>query len=63
MAPAEPRIYYTLARAYSKANRREEAERAREAFARYSKLAEEAAKRGDGRGDAIEDKENEKIKP
>jgi predicted Zn-dependent protease len=63
MAPAEPRIYYTLARAYAKANRREEAERAREAFARYSKLAEEAAKRGDGRGDAIEEKEREPIKP
>lgn len=63
MAPAEPRIYYTLARAYAKANRREDAERAREAFARYSKLAEEAAKRGDGRGDAIEEKEREPIKP
>ncbi len=57
MAPSEPRIYYTLARAYAKANRRDDAERARETFARLNKMAEEAAQRGDQRGEAIEERE------
>ena len=57
MAPAEPRIYYTLARAYAKANRRDDAERARETFARLSKMAEDAQQRGEQRGEAIEEKE------
>ena len=57
MAPAEPRIYYTLARAYAKANRREDAERARETFARLNKQAEDAEQRGEQRGQAIEEKE------
>ena len=63
MAPAEPRIYYTLARAYAKANRREDAERARETFARLNKMAEDAAQRGDQKADAIEEKERDPIKP
>lgn len=63
MAPAEPRIYYTLARAYAKANRREDAERARETFARLNKMAEDAAQRGEQRGEVIEEKDTEKIKP
>ncbi len=63
MAPAEPRIYYTLARAYAKANRREDSERARETFARLSKMAEDAAQRGDQKADAIEEKERDPIKP
>jgi tetratricopeptide (TPR) repeat protein len=62
-APSEPRIYYTLARAYAKAGRSEDAERARETFARLNKMAEDAAQRGDGRGEAIEEKEREPIKP
>lgn len=63
MAPSEPRIYYTLARAYAKANRREDSERARETFARLSKMAEDAAQRGDQKADAIEEKDREPIKP
>jgi len=63
MAPAEPRIYYTLARAYAKANRREDSERARETFARLSKMAEDAAQSGDQKADAIEEKERDPIKP
>lgn len=57
MAPSEPRIYYTLARAYAKANRKDDAERARETFARLNKMAEEAAQRGEQRGEAIEERE------
>lgn len=63
MAPAEPRIYYTLARAYAKAGRRDDAERARETFARLNKMAEDAAQRGDQRGDAIDEKDREPVKP
>jgi len=63
MAPSEPRIYYTLARAYAKANRKDDAERARETFARLNKAVEEAERRGDARGEAIEEKETEKVKP
>lgn len=63
MAPSEPRIYYTLARAYAKANRREDSERARETFARLNKMAEDAAQRGDQKADAIEEKDREPIKP
>ena len=63
MAPSEPRIYYTLARAYAKANRKDDAERARETFARLNKMVEDAEKRGDARGEAIEEKDAEKIKP
>ncbi len=64
MAPSEPRIYYTLARAYSKANRRDDAERARETFARLNKMAEDAKKRGETRGEAIEeDKDRESSRP
>ena len=53
----------TLARAYAKANRREDAERARETFARLNKMAEDAAQRGEQRGEVIEEKDTEKIKP
>jgi tetratricopeptide (TPR) repeat protein len=63
LAPSEPRVYYSLARAYAKANRKEDSERARETFARLNKMAEDAAGRGDGRADAIEEKETEKAKP
>jgi len=57
MAPSEPRIYYTLARAYAKANRKDDAEQARETFARLNKMVEEAAQRGEQRGEAIEERE------
>jgi predicted Zn-dependent protease len=63
MAPTEPRIYYSLSRAYAKAGRRDEAARARETFARLNKANEEAAKRGEGRADAIEEKDPEKSRP
>ncbi|MFN0112755.1 MAG: tetratricopeptide repeat protein [Blastocatellia bacterium] len=63
MAPSEARVYYVLARAYAKANRKEDAERARETFARLDKANQDSAQRGDQRGDAIEEKEIEKIKP
>ncbi|MDX2030483.1 MAG: tetratricopeptide repeat protein [Blastocatellia bacterium] len=63
LAPDEPRIYYSLARAYAKANRREESERARETFARLNKKQEEAERRGDPRGDPIDEKEAEKPRP
>jgi predicted Zn-dependent protease len=43
MLPTEPKIYYTLARAYDKAKRKADAQRARETFARLSKDAENAA--------------------
>ena len=57
MAPSEARVYYVLARAYAKANRKQDADRARETFARLDKMNEEAMRRGDARGDAIEEKE------
>lgn len=63
MAPAEARIYYTLARAYGKANRRDEAERARETFDRLNVISEEAARRGEKTAAAIEERESERIKP
>jgi tetratricopeptide (TPR) repeat protein len=63
LAPSEPRVYYSLARAYAKANRKEDSERTLETFARLNKMAEDAAGRGDGRADAIEEKETEKAKP
>jgi predicted Zn-dependent protease len=61
MAPNEARVYYSLARAYAKANRRADADRARETFARLNKAAEDAA--GNGPASAIEEREPEKIKP
>lgn len=63
MAPNEARVYYVLARAYAKANRKEDADRARATFARLDKTNQDAARSGDQRGEAIEEKETEKIKP
>jgi tetratricopeptide (TPR) repeat protein len=53
LSPEEPKIHFALARAYTRANRREEAAKAREEFARLNKLAEEAAARGTPAGEAI----------
>jgi len=61
--PDEPKIYFALAKAYTKANRKQDAERAREAFARLNQQAEEAAGRGAVRGDAIPDDNPEPKKP
>jgi predicted Zn-dependent protease len=61
--PDEPKIYFALSRAYAKANRKQDAERAREAFTRLSQQAEEAAGRGAVRGDAIPEDNPEPKKP
>lgn len=58
-APGEPRIYYSLSRAYIKANRKEDANRALETFARLNKEVEAAKQRGDLKGEAIEEKDPE----
>lgn len=42
--PNEPKIYFALGRAYQRANRKEDAERARVTFAKLSKQMEEATK-------------------
>ncbi len=42
--PNEPKIYFALGRAYQRADRREDAERARATFAKLSKQMEEATK-------------------
>jgi tetratricopeptide (TPR) repeat protein len=42
--PDEPKIYYQLGRAYARANRRDDADKALETFARLRKLAVESSK-------------------
>ncbi|MBI1761845.1 MAG: tetratricopeptide repeat protein [Acidobacteria bacterium] len=56
LAPNEARVYYSLARAYTKVNRRADADRARETFARLNKAAEQS-------DSAIDEREPEKLKP
>lgn len=53
LAPDEPKIYFTLARAYLRANRKADADRARAEFTRLNKLQEEAAASGISRGSAL----------
>ena len=55
LVPTEPKVYFALSRAYARANRKAEAEQARDAFARLSRLAEEAAGQGVTRGEAIQE--------
>ncbi|MCI0663946.1 MAG: tetratricopeptide repeat protein [Acidobacteria bacterium] len=43
LLPDEPKIYFVLGRAYARANRKVDAERARATFERLNKLAEETA--------------------
>lgn len=62
LAPNEPKVHFALARAYTKAGRKTEADQARETFSRLNKIAEEAAAKGYNRGEAI-DENTEKIKP
>jgi predicted Zn-dependent protease len=62
LAPNEPRVHFTLSRAYAKAGRKAEADQARETFARLNKIAEEAATKGFIRGEAI-DENAEKGRP
>lgn len=55
MAPNEARIYFILSRAYAKAGRKLEADQARETFTRLNQMAQEAAVKGNARGDALEE--------
>jgi len=40
MVPGEPKIFFALARAYTKANRKQDAQRARETFTKLSEAAQ-----------------------
>jgi len=62
LAPNEPRVHFTLSRAYARAGRKAEADQARETFARLNKIAEEATAKGFVRGEAI-DENSEKARP
>ena len=62
LAPNEPKVHFTLSRAYARAGRKAEADQARETFARLNKIAEEAAAKGLVRGEAI-DENSEKARP
>jgi tetratricopeptide (TPR) repeat protein len=59
LAPDEPRLYFALARAYDRAGRKSDGQRARETFVRLNKLAEEAAQRGLRRTDALNEPADE----
>jgi tetratricopeptide (TPR) repeat protein len=61
--PDEPKIYFALTRAYAKAGRKEDSERARETFTRLNKLVEDAAARGEVRGEAIPEENANGAKP
>ncbi len=63
LAPDEPKIYFALARAYTRAHRKEDADRARDTFARLNQLAEQAAGQGLSRGEAIPESNGEATKP
>jgi len=53
LRPDEPKVYFALSRAYAKANRREDAARAREMFTKLNQQADQAEGRGEVRGDAL----------
>lgn len=57
LAPDEPKIHFSLARAYLRVNRKPDADRARAEFTRLNKLAEEAAGNGAPRGEAIQERD------
>ena len=57
MSPDEAKIYFALARAYSKAGRKADADQARQNFTRLNAAAEAAAANGQGRATAIEENE------
>ena len=63
MTPNDARIHFALARAYARANRKADANRARETFTRLNRLAEEAAARGVNRADPIEETPAADAKP
>lgn len=56
LAPDEPKIHFSLARAYLRVQRKSDADRARAEFTRLTKLAEEAAGNGAPRGEAIQER-------
>jgi tetratricopeptide (TPR) repeat protein len=62
LSPNEPRVHFTLSRAYARAGRKADADQARETFTRLNKIAEEATAKGFVRGEAI-DENSEKAKP
>ncbi|HKQ89622.1 MAG TPA: tetratricopeptide repeat protein [Blastocatellia bacterium] len=62
LTPNEPRVHFTLSRAYARAGRKTEADQARETFVRLNKIAEDAEAKGFVRGEAI-DENSEKVKP
>jgi predicted Zn-dependent protease len=53
LRPDEPKVYFALARAYAKANRKEDAARARDMFTKLNQKAQEGEGRGEVRGDAL----------
>jgi predicted Zn-dependent protease len=63
MTPNDARIHFALARAYARANRKIDADKARETFTRLNRLTEEAAARGVNQASAIEDSPAANAKP
>jgi tetratricopeptide (TPR) repeat protein len=63
LRPDEPKVYFALSRAYAKANRKADAEHAREIFTRLSQQGDQAAGGGDVRGDALPDDNPATEKP
>ncbi len=55
LAPDDPKIHFSLARAYLRTNRKADADRARAEFVRLNKLIEEAAGNGAPSGEAIQE--------
>lgn len=58
MVPDEPKIYFALARAYTKAQRKQDADRARATFTRLSQSAQ-----AEGQGSALPDDDSPTDKP
>jgi predicted Zn-dependent protease len=58
----EPKIYFQLARAYARVNRKEDASRAREEFIRLNKLREESPE-GARQGEALPEENSVETKP
>ena len=63
LRPDEPKVYFALARAYAKANRKADAEQARETFTRLNQQAEAAEGRGDVRGETLPNDSTNTEKP
>jgi predicted Zn-dependent protease len=63
LRPDEPKVYFALARAYTKANRKADAEQARETFTRLNQQAEAAEGRGEVRGETLPNDSTNAEKP